>query len=157
MIFLHFESRTWLIIAWKLKVLCLGTHLSNDAWIEGKKTMRTKLAWAMQEDLVNRKKIKQTTQVRDLNSFPGPFTSFTRTGAGTKSSGLWLAAYEMGMMSSSLPDAGGWMQTCQQCSCPALCTLPSFFDKVASESMLLQTSSFFSKGALPMITSYIFR
>lgn len=53
-------------------------------------------------------KIKQTTQVRDLTSIPGPVTSFTRTGAVTKSSGLWLAAYEMGMMSSSLQDAGCW-------------------------------------------------
>lgn len=112
-------------MVWKLKELHLGTELFNDAWIEGKKTVRTKLAWAMQEDLVWKKKIKQTIPVRHLNSIPGPGTSFTRTEAVTKSSGLWLAAYETGMMSSSLPDAGGWKQTCQQCGCPG--TLHSSF------------------------------
>lgn len=109
-------------MVWKRKELRLGTQLFNDAWIEGKKTVRTKLAWAMQEDLCE-KKIKQTIPVRHLNSIPGPGTSFTRTGAVPKSFRLWLAAYETGVMSSSLPDAGGWKQTCQQCSCPGtLCS-----------------------------------
>lgn len=157
LIFLHFEPRTWLTMVWKWKELRLGTQLFNNAWIEGKKTVRTKLAWAMQEDLVWKKKSNKQYQWDTwiLSQAQVPVSRELGQSLSPPDSGSLLMKQEWCLLPCRMLEVGS--RPANNADALALCAPPSFFDKVASESQLLRTSSFLSRGALPRITSYIFR